>query len=138
MTLLQQKLCHINSKGSVPQNKNKKWKKNGLQARLPNSIKNEGGWINLTVHWNVTPVVWEFIDDLIHSLLTEVLRHDMVPPNVPFPSHPDVTKSNYFLITTNIVLDRCFLKKCINSYPSGVPYFWSTLRSKSILKLVVS
>lgn len=72
---------------------------------------------------NLTLVVWEFIDDLIHSLLTEVLRHDMVPPFVPFPSHPDVTKLNYFLITTNIVLDRCFLKKCINSYPSGVPYF---------------
>ena len=49
MTLPQQKLCHINSKGSVPQNKNKKWNKNGLQARLPNSIKNEGGWINFTV-----------------------------------------------------------------------------------------
>ena len=49
MTLLQQKLCHINSKGSVPQNKNKKWNKNGLKARLPNSIKNEGGWINFTV-----------------------------------------------------------------------------------------
>lgn len=43
MKLPQQKLCQINSKGSVPQNKNKKWNKNGLQARLPNSQKMKVG-----------------------------------------------------------------------------------------------
>lgn len=70
---------------------------------------------------NLTLVVWEIIDDLNHSLLTEVSRYNMVPPSVPSPSHPDVTNLNYFLNATNIVLDWSFVKKCINSFPSGVP-----------------